>query len=59
MIRVLKHGEKRTIECKECGCVFTYEKEDVTTEQTGMNEYMSYVACPDCNYVHENTGLSQ
>lgn len=53
MIKIIKHGNKRTVECKECGCVFTYEKEDVTTEQTGMNEYTSYVMCPDCNYLHE------
>ena len=54
MIKILKHGDKRTIECKECGCIFSYEKEDVTTEQIGMNEHMSYVQCPDCSYVHEN-----
>ena len=53
MKRILVHGNKRVKECNECGCIFTYEKEDVVTEQTGINEYMTYVACPDCNYSHE------
>lgn len=53
MKRIIVHGNKRVKECNECGCVFTYEKEDVNTEQTGMNEYITYVSCPDCNYSHE------
>lgn len=48
MIRVIKHGTKRTIECKNCGCVFEYEKEDINTIQTGYNEYKYYIDCPDC-----------
>lgn len=58
MIQIIKHGTKRTIECKQCGCVFSYEAEDIKVEQTGMNEYMSYVQCPDCKYVHEQIGGS-
>ena len=53
MKRILVHVNKRVKECNECGCIFTYEKEDVITEQRGINEYLTYVACPDCNYAHE------
>lgn len=48
MIKVIKHGNKKIVKCEECGCVFSYEKEDVEVEQTGVNEYFSYVVCPDC-----------
>lgn len=50
MIKILKHGDKRTIECIECGCLFMFEKEDVKTEQISMNEYKSHIQCPDCDY---------
>ena len=53
MKRILVHGNKRVKECNECGCIFTYEKEDIITEQRGINDYLTYVACPDCNYTHE------
>ena len=53
MKRILIHGNKRVAECKGCGCVFTFEKEDIVIEQIGINEYMTYVPCPDCNYIHE------
>ena len=39
MKRILVHGNKRVKECNECGCIFTYEKEDVITEQRGINDY--------------------
>ena len=32
MKRILVHGNKRVKECNECGCIFTYEKEDIITE---------------------------
>lgn len=53
MIRIIKHGNRRVIECENCGCVFSYEKEDVKTEQIGVNDFMSYVQCPDCKNMHE------
>lgn len=48
MIKVIKHGTKKQTTCKECGCVFTYEKEDTKEIQCGMNEYEYFVVCPDC-----------
>lgn len=48
MVKIIKHGNKKQTTCKECGCVFTYEKEDTVTEQYSMNEYVTIVECPDC-----------
>ena len=46
MIRVIKHGRYRTCSCYNCGCIFTFEKEDVKVED-GF-EYKRFVECPDC-----------
>ena len=53
MKRILVHGNRRLQECNQCGCVFTYEKEDVIVEATSVNDCIIYVSCPDCNYTHE------
>ena len=34
--------------CYNCGCIFTFEKEDVKVEQVGVNEHERFVECPDC-----------
>lgn len=51
MIEIIKHGTKTKHICKECGCVFTYEDEDVQIETSpfhggGDNKYID---CPQCN----------
>ena len=48
MINVIRHGDKKRIACPECGCIFTYQKEDMGRKQTGMNDFNSFVRCPDC-----------
>lgn len=48
MIEVIKHGKKKQNECFNCGCIFTYEKEDVEIVDYGRNEVHSEVQCPDC-----------
>ena len=47
-IRIIKHGNKRVTECKNCGCKFEYEKEDVRYVRTSYNDYDYYIDCPDC-----------
>lgn len=49
MIRVIKHGKYRTCSCYGCGCIFTFEKEDVNVEDLGNNDYSTWVKCPDCS----------
>lgn len=52
MIKIIKHGTVTEQKCNTCGCLFSYEREDVITER---DEYMpqgfkeDYIICPQCN----------
>lgn len=46
-IKVIEYG-KRIVRCDYCESKMQYEKEDVETEQIGMNEWRSYIICPVC-----------
>ena len=52
MIKVVKHGQTEFEHtCSRCGCVFTYEHEDIQSEAVrSLTNYSSarYVKCPDC-----------
>ena len=48
MIKVIEHGRSRQSICYNCGCIFTFEKEDAKLDQTGINDYEYFVKCPDC-----------
>lgn len=51
MIEILKRGTKEKCTCKECGCLFTYEQEDIELGAYGRT--YSYVKCPQCdNEIH-------
>ena len=50
MIQVIKHGDKsepkpKTGECMNCGCVFTYTREDCYWDRPLLT-YI--VTCPEC-----------
>lgn len=47
-IKIIKHGGRRKVECLNCGCIFSYEKEDIRTVTIGYNEYVDNVYCPEC-----------
>ncbi|WP_195416356.1 hypothetical protein [Enterocloster citroniae] len=49
MVKVIKYGKKRRATCKNCGAILEYEKDDVKTIQTGINEYEWQIVCPACN----------
>lgn len=57
MIKIIKRGTKKTCTCKNCGCVFSYEDEDIEVEtyhaldimQMGDDSYKEYVQCPQCD----------
>lgn len=55
MIRIIKPGTRTEATCKFCGCVFSYEKEDVNAEQTLFENggiiasLFEFVNCPQCN----------
>lgn len=50
MIKIIKPGTKKKCTCEECGCLFTYEAEDIKIGGTGYHggDY-SYIKCPQCN----------
>lgn len=52
MVEILKHGNKKIIECTLCGAKLRYSKEDEkqeTVQDTPTYSYFkSYVVCPDC-----------
>lgn len=51
MIKIIEHGTITKQKCNTCGCLFSYEREDVITER---DEHMlhdfnnDYIICPQC-----------
>lgn len=43
MIEIIKHGTKQVTKCRECGCGFSYEEEDIQ----GCS-VKTFVECPQC-----------
>ena len=71
MIEIIRRGTRQTATCKICGCVFTYEEEDIKhlENHSGVYSfvdgtrrgYKNYVACPQCNadfVVSQTRGIS-
>ena len=52
-VEVIKHGEKNIIECKFCGAMLRYSKDDIKEKEkylSQINTYTErYIKCPDCN----------
>ena len=48
MVIVIQYGKKRRVTCGVCDSFLEYEKEDVKTVQTGMNEWEGEIVCPNC-----------
>ena len=44
--RIVTYGENAVITCKECGCAFVFEKEDVKDGK---------VTCPFCKAANDST----
>lgn len=47
MIEIIKHGTKQKTTCKKCGCLFSFENEDLKTRYENPNTGM--INCPQCN----------
>lgn len=47
MVKVIKYG-RRYATCDNCHSVIEFEKEDIGTIQTCINEYDRFVECPVC-----------
>lgn len=52
MIEIIKNGTKKQLTCKQCGCLFSYEAEDIQTKDYGHNfdnlHTQQYIICPQC-----------
>lgn len=52
MIKIIKPGNKKKINCNACGCLFSYEKEDVEYGDifriSPITTKGMYVTCPQC-----------
>lgn len=50
MIKIIKFGTRQIRTCSECGCQFSFEKEDITREDTdNYKGYREFVQCPQCH----------
>lgn len=51
MIKILEHGTIQKKRCEDCGCLFSYEKEDVEHKNNKLDPLLGrydYVTCPQC-----------
>lgn len=51
MIRIIERGTIERKRCYNCGCLFSYEKEDIersTNVYFGVFADYEYVICPQC-----------
>lgn len=51
MIEIIKKGTKEKCTCKICGCLFTYEEEDIKERPDELSPRFlcKCVICPQCN----------
>ena len=52
MIKIIKPGTKKEVECTKCGALLSYdEKEDVqTSKRREFSYYHFYIICPQCKH---------
>ena len=59
MIKIIKEGTRKIAKCPNCGCEFSYEREDVLRDPIWIG---NHVNCPQCNesikVITERTGGS-
>lgn len=52
MIRIIEPGTKQIAVCEDCGCKFSFEKEDVQfrgNDPLRPNWHKHFVLCPQCH----------
>lgn len=50
MIKIIKQGTRKTIICEQCGCLFSYENEDIIyTNEHHTRIDTEYLKCPQCD----------
>lgn len=49
MKTIIKRGRKEVTTCKNCGCLFSYDPEDVLEKDLdNYKAFMRYTICPQC-----------
>lgn len=53
MIKIIKHGTRDIRECDSCGCLFSFDKEDIeykdiSNKEEGELWISERVTCPQC-----------
>lgn len=52
MIKIIVKGTRKELTCKSCGCLFSYEAEDIKFEDkpsvVGGMHREDYIECPQC-----------
>ena len=52
MIKIIKPGTITELRCYKCGCLFSYEKEDIEIKKANTSDPLStqykYITCPQC-----------
>ena len=50
MIKIIEPGTRKIAKCSVCGCVFSYEEEDIhTIPHARCLSVTLYIHCPQCN----------
>lgn len=50
MIKIINGGTRKIAKCSACGCVFSYEEEDIhTVPRARYLSIIHYIRCPQCN----------
>lgn len=53
MIEIIQRGTKNKCTCANCGCIFSYEEEDIKHDGAYSMDVLrtrkSYINCPQCN----------
>ena len=56
MIKIIKAGTRKKIECADCGALLSYEEGDikvVNNPENGLVHYNTFIECPQCkNKIH-------
>ena len=51
MIKIIKPGTRQTTTCLNCGCIFSFEDEDIQKEDNfnhPMTRFRKIIKCPQC-----------
>ena len=46
MVKIIKEGTRKIENCPNCGCEFSYEREDAIRDPVRIE---NHVNCPQCN----------